>query len=111
MSLENRPKILFLSPYLNCSRFELNDKTFISFLDCVLACVRRRSRYERGITRRRAVLRASERGPVPRPQTRRTVPQSGLPGRLCERQVQSYVGYRQSSADTEGDKRSCKMSL
>ena len=31
MPLGNRPKILLLSPYLNCSQFELNDKTFISF--------------------------------------------------------------------------------
>jgi len=28
--LENHPKILFLSPYLNFLLFELNDKTFIS---------------------------------------------------------------------------------
>ena len=31
MPLENHPKILLLSPYLNCFLFELNDKTFISF--------------------------------------------------------------------------------
>ena len=30
MQLENHPKILFLSPYLNFLLFELNDKTFIS---------------------------------------------------------------------------------
>ena len=30
MPLENHPKILFLSPYLNFLLFELNDKTFIS---------------------------------------------------------------------------------
>ena len=29
--LENHPKILLLSPYLNCFRFELSNKTFISF--------------------------------------------------------------------------------
>ena len=63
MPLENRPKILLLSPYLNCFRFKLSDKIFIFFLDCVLACVRRRSRCERGRTRRRAVPRASLRGP------------------------------------------------
>ena len=63
MPLENRPEILLLSPYLNCSRFELNDKTFISFFYCVLACVRHRSRCGQGRTRRRAVLRASLRGP------------------------------------------------
>ena len=32
MPLGNRPKILLLSPYLNYFRFELNDKTFISFI-------------------------------------------------------------------------------
>ena len=90
MPLESRPKILLISPYLNCFRFELSDKTFISFLDCVLACVRRRSRCERGRTHRRAILRASERGLVPRPRIRRAVPRSGLPGRLWERQVQSH---------------------
>ena len=31
MPLESRQKILLLSPYLNCFRFELNDKTFNSF--------------------------------------------------------------------------------
>ena len=35
MPLGNLSKILLLSPYLNCFRFELNDKAFISFLDCV----------------------------------------------------------------------------
>ena len=88
MPLENRPKILLLSPYLNYFRFELSDKTF--FFDCVLACVHRRSRCERGRTRQRAVLRASERGPVPRPRTRRTVPRSRFPGRLRRRQVQFH---------------------
>ena len=78
-------KILLLSPYLNFSRPELNDKIFISFLYCVLVCVCCRPRCERGRTRRRAVPRASV-----RPQTRRTVPWSGLPGRLWERQVQSH---------------------
>ena len=40
MSLENRPNILLLSLYLNCSRFELNDKTFISFfIVCLFLCV------------------------------------------------------------------------
>ena len=52
--------------------------------------MRRRPRCERGRTRRRAVPRASVRGPVPRPRTRRTVPRAGLPGRLLERQVQSH---------------------
>ena len=55
---------------------------------CLFVC--RRSRCERGRTRRRAVPQASERGLVLRPWTRRTVPRSGLPGRLCERQVQSH---------------------
>ena len=77
-------------PILNFSRPELNDKIFIFFLYCVLVCVCRRSRCERGRTRRRAVPRARVRGPVPRPRTRRTVPRSGLPERLCERQVQSH---------------------
>ena len=37
MPLENRPKILLLSLYLNCSRFELNDKSFIFlFIVCVV---------------------------------------------------------------------------
>ena len=41
MPLENRPKILLLSLYLNCSRFELNDKIFISFffIVCLFVCV------------------------------------------------------------------------
>ena len=37
MLLENGPKILLPSLYLNCSRFELNDKIFISL--CLLVCV------------------------------------------------------------------------
>jgi len=78
------------SLFLHFLRFELNDKICVSFLDWVLVCMRRRSRSDRGRTRRRAVPRASVRGPVPRPRTRRTVPRSGLPGRLCERQVQSH---------------------
>ena len=90
MPLEKHPKILLPSPYLNFFRFELNDKTLFLFLYCVFVCVRRRSRCERGGTRRRAVPRAGVRGLVPRPQTRRIVPRSGLPGRLCERQVQSH---------------------
>ena len=89
MPLGNLSKILLLSPYLNCFRFELNDKTLFLFLDCVFVCTRRRSRCERRRARRRAVLRASERGPVLRPRTRRTVPRSGPPGRLRRRQVQS----------------------
>ena len=32
MPLENLPKIFFLSSFLHSSRFELNGKTFISFL-------------------------------------------------------------------------------
>ena len=40
MTLENRLKILLLSLYLNCFRFELSDKTFISFfIVCLLVCV------------------------------------------------------------------------
>ena len=39
MPLENHLKILFLYPYLNFSRFELNDKTFISFfIVCLFVC-------------------------------------------------------------------------
>ena len=40
MPLENHPKILLLSPYLNFLRFELNDKTFISFffIVCLFVC-------------------------------------------------------------------------
>ena len=64
MPLENHPKILLLPPYLNFFLFELNDKTFISFLYCVFVCERHRSRCERGRTRRRSVLQASKRGPV-----------------------------------------------
>ena len=90
MPLRNHPKILLLSPYLNCSRIELNDKIFISFSLLCACCVRRRSRCERGRTRRRTVPRASVRGPVPRPRTRRTVLRSGPPGRIWRRQVQSH---------------------
>ena len=82
MPLGNRPKILLRTPYLNYFRFELNDKTFISFLDYVFVCTRRRSRCERGRARRRAVLRANERGPVLRPRARRTVLRLGPPGRI-----------------------------
>ena len=32
MTLDNHPKILLSSPYLNFFQFELNDKTFIFFL-------------------------------------------------------------------------------
>ena len=40
MPLENHLKILLLSPYLNFSRFELNDKTFILFffIVCLFVC-------------------------------------------------------------------------
>ena len=39
MPLENHPKILLLSPYLNFSRPELNDKTFIFFfIVCLFVC-------------------------------------------------------------------------
>ena len=68
MPLGNRPEILLISSYRNCFRFELHDKTFI---DYVFVCTRRRSRCERGRARRRAILRASERGPVPRPRARK----------------------------------------
>ena len=90
MPLGNRLEILLLSSYRNCFRFDLNNKSFISFLDYVFVCMRHRSRCERGRTRWRVVLRASEQGPVPRPRTRRTIPRSGLPGRLWRRQVQSH---------------------
>ena len=69
-------------------------KSLFLFLDCVLACVRRRSRCERGRTRRWAVPRASVRGPVPRPRTQRTVPRSGLPGRLWDGSVRVWEGKR-----------------
>ena len=52
--------------------------------------MRRRSRSERRRACRRAVLRASERGPVLRPRAQRTSPRSRLPGRLWRRQVQSH---------------------
>ena len=41
VALENRPKILLLSPYLNYFRLELNDKAFILFflIVCLLVCV------------------------------------------------------------------------
>ena len=64
-------------------------KLLFLFLDCVFFCMRHRSQCERGRTRRRAVLWASEWGPVPRPRTWRTVLRSGPPGRLWRRQVQS----------------------
>ena len=89
MPLRNHPKILLQTPFLNYFRFELNDKTFISFLDCVFVCVQRRPRCERRRARQRAVLRVGERGPVPRPRARKTVRQPGLPRRLRRRQVQS----------------------
>ena len=39
MPFENLPKILFLSPYLKFSRFELNDKNFIFFfIVCLFVC-------------------------------------------------------------------------
>ena len=65
-------------------------KPLFLFIYCVFVCVRRRSRCDRGKTRRRAVPRASVRGPVLRPRTRRTVSRSGLPAKLCEWQVQSH---------------------
>ena len=65
-------------------------KPLFLFLYCVFVCVHRRSRCERGRTRRQAVPRASVQGLVPRLRTRRTVPRSGHPGRLCEWQVQSH---------------------
>ena len=82
---KNPSKNIFPSLFLYFLRFELNDKACVSFLDCVLVCVRRRSRSDRGRTRRWAVPRASV-----RPRTRRTVPWSGPPGRLWRRQVQSH---------------------
>ena len=85
-SPKNIPPI-FISLF---SQFELNGKTFISFSLLCACCVRRRAWSDRGGTRRWAVPRVSVRGPVPRPQTWRTVPRSGLPGRLCEWQVQSH---------------------
>ena len=87
MPLENLPKIIFLPSFLHSSSME---KLLFLFLYCVLVCVRRRSQSDRGGTRRRAVPRASVWGPVPRPRTRRTIPRSGFPGKLCERQVQSH---------------------
>ena len=41
MPLGNLPKILLLSPYLNCFRIELGDKTFIFFflIMCLFLCV------------------------------------------------------------------------
>ena len=41
MPLENRTEILLLSPCLNYFRFELSDKTFISFflIVCLFVCV------------------------------------------------------------------------
>ena len=41
MPLENRPKILLLSLYLNCSLFEINNKTFylFFFIVCLFVCV------------------------------------------------------------------------
>ena len=90
MPFGNHLEILLRTPYLNYFRFELNDKTFISFLDCVFVCTCRRPRCERRRAHWRAILRAHERGPVPRPRTRRTVLRSGPPGRIWRRQVQSH---------------------
>ena len=40
MPLENHSKTLLHTPYFVCSRFELNDKTFISVLIvCLFVCV------------------------------------------------------------------------
>ena len=89
MPLGNRPKILLPSPYLSYFRFELNDKAFISF-SWLCACLRRRSQCERRRAHRRALLRASERGPVLQPRARRTSLRSGTPGRIWRRQVQSH---------------------
>ena len=55
--------------------------------------MRRRSRCERGRTRRgvcRVVLRAGVRGVVPRAGARERVPRAGAPGRFRRRQVQSH---------------------
>ena len=90
MPLGNCPKTLLRTPYLNHFWFELDNKIFIFFLDCVFVCMCRRPRCERRRARWRAVLRASERGPVPRPQARRTVLRPGPPRRLRRRQVQSH---------------------
>ena len=40
--------MLLLSPYFMCPRFELNDKLLFLCLDCVLDCLRRRSRCDEG---------------------------------------------------------------
>ena len=82
------------SSYL-CSLIFPDSSSTVKSLFCIsllysCLCGRRRSQSDQGRTRRRAVPRASVRGPVPRPWTRRTVPRSGVPGRLCERQVQSH---------------------
>ena len=40
MPIGDRPNILFLSPYINCFRIKLNDKTFVFFLIvCLFVCV------------------------------------------------------------------------
>ena len=56
----------------------------------MFVCICRRSRCRRRRARWRAVLRASEQGPVLWPRTRRAVLQSGPPRRLWRRQVQSH---------------------
>ena len=87
MPLENLKKIIFLPSFLHSSSME---KLLFLFLYCVLVCVRRRSRSDRGGTRRWAVPRASVRGAVPRVGARRLVPRAGLPERIRRRQVQSH---------------------
>jgi len=90
MPLGNHPKILLRTPYLIYFRFELNDKSLFLFPDCVFVCAYRRPRCERRRARWRAVLRARERGPDPRPRARRTMLRPGLPRGLRRRQVQSH---------------------
>ena len=80
-SFKNPFKNISPSLFLHFLRFELNDKICVSFLDGVFVCVRRRSRSDRGRTRRRAVPRAG---------AWRTVPWAGAFGRLRRRQVQSH---------------------
>ena len=75
---------------LNISDSSSTIKLLFLFLDCVFVCLRRRPRCERRRARWRAVLRASERGPVSRPRAWRTVLRPGPPRRLRRRQVQSH---------------------
>ena len=85
MPLRNLPKIFFLPSFLKLFliRAQRQNVYFFLFIVCLFVCA-----VDHGVTE--AEPRAGVRGPAPRARTRRTVLRSGLPGRLCEWQVQSH---------------------